>query len=251
MLELVHLEAAAARSVRLLSGGQQQRVALARALVNEPEVLLLDEPLGALDLQLRRRLQEELRSIQENLGTTFIYVTHDQEEALSLSHRIAVMQDGVLEQLGSAQELYDRPLSRFVAEFIGEANLIPGAVERSGGAEAVVQLGGGSQLALAYNGSNPLRPGQAVLAVVRPEHLRICDSKKAVLSGRAERAVFLGTHTRHDILLSDGTRVRVPTGPDEAIAGDMVHLEVLPGKGVVVPAAEDSIEHELDGSVQQ
>ena len=123
-LELVHLGDFAGRSVRELSGGQQQRVALARALVNEPEVLLLDEPLGALDLQLRKSLQDELRSIQRRLGTTFVYVTHDQEEALTMSHRVAVMESGRVVQIGHPREIYERPATRFVADFVGDTNLI-------------------------------------------------------------------------------------------------------------------------------
>jgi spermidine/putrescine transport system ATP-binding protein len=250
MLELVHLGSAAKRSVRELSGGQQQRIALARALVNEPEVLLLDEPLGALDLQLRRRLQEELRAIQEKLGTTCIYVTHDQEEALALSHRIVVMEQGRLVQVGAPQELYERPVSRFVAQFVGEANLIPGVVAQTTGAAVMVDLDAGSRLTLAYNGSKPLSVGQSVLAVLRPEHLRVCDSGTAALSGAVERSIFLGTHTRHDVVLADGTRLRFHSGPHEGVGavGELLDLEVVSDRGVVVPAAEDFIDARLDES---
>ena len=131
-LELVHLAGYERRKPNQLSGGQQQRVALARALVNRPNVLLLDEPLGALDLKLRRRLQVELKRIQVEVGITFVYVTHDQEEALTMSDRIAVMHAGQVEQLGTPEELYDRPTTRFVADFIGTTNLLRGRVEADG-----------------------------------------------------------------------------------------------------------------------
>ena len=137
-LDLVHLEGYERRKPNQLSGGQQQRVALARALVNRPTVLLLDEPLGALDLKLRRQLQLELKRIQHEVGITFVYVTHDQEEALTMSDRIAVMHAGKLEQLGTPEELYERPATRFVADFIGTTNLLRGTVE----ADGRVRLGG-------------------------------------------------------------------------------------------------------------
>ncbi len=131
-LELVHLTGYERRKPNQLSGGQQQRVALARALVNRPNVLLLDEPLGALDLKLRRQLQVELKRIQAEVGITFVYVTHDQEEALTMSDRIAVMHAGKVEQLGTPEELYERPATRFVADFIGSTNLLRGRIEADG-----------------------------------------------------------------------------------------------------------------------
>src|SRR4030095_7321593 len=129
---MVKLDQLGARSPRQLSGGQQQRVALARALVNRPRRLLLDEPLGALDLKLRKEMQLELKHLQTHLGITFIYVTHDQEEALIMSDRVALMRQGRIAQVGSPEELYDRPASRYVADFIGETNLLPGTVVESG-----------------------------------------------------------------------------------------------------------------------
>jgi len=146
MLSLVGLDGYGNRAVDEMSGGQRQRVALARALINEPEVLLLDEPLGALDLQLRKRLQEELRQIHERLGTTFIYVTHDQDEALSLSDRIAVINEGQIMQLAAPEEIYERPANRFVAEFIGEANLLPCTILACHGERVEAELASGHQV---------------------------------------------------------------------------------------------------------
>jgi spermidine/putrescine transport system ATP-binding protein len=144
-LDLVHLTGYDRRKPNQLSGGQQQRVALARALVNRPNVLLLDEPLGALDLKLRKALQIELKRVQTEVGITFVYVTHDQEEALTMSDRIAVMQAGKVEQLGTPEELYDRPATPFVADFIGTTNLLHGVVEGLEGDSAVVRLASGDR----------------------------------------------------------------------------------------------------------
>src|SRR6187397_2918904 len=150
-LDLVHLAGYEKRKPNQLSGGQQQRVALARALVNRPNVLLLDEPLGALDLKLRRQLQIELKRIQSEVGITFVYVTHDQEEALTMSDRIAVMHQGRVEQLGTPEELYERPQTRFVADFIGTTNLLAGAIESIDGeaGTALVRLTGGDTCVVA------------------------------------------------------------------------------------------------------
>lgn len=193
VLDKVGLGDCRKRSPAQLSGGQQQRVAVARALVNRPTVLLLDEPLGALDLKFRKRLQFELAAIQREVGTTFVHVTHDQEEAMAMADRIAVLNDGRLEQVGSPREVYRRPQSRFVADFVGESNLVPVRVrDRSSG---LVEL----------PDSRPLPPGtvspecgaQGTL-MVRPEsvmlaHQRVCESD---LAGRVGQAVFLGGQVR-------------------------------------------------------
>jgi spermidine/putrescine ABC transporter ATP-binding subunit len=188
-LQLVGLEAFGDRSPAQLSGGQQQRVAVARALVKRPAVLLLDEPLGALDLKLRQRLQVELSQIHREVGTTFVYVTHDQEEAMSMADRIAVMNEGVIEQLGTPVEIYRRPTSRFVADFIGEANFLGVTVQGD-----VATLADGTKVPCTGDG----RSGGATL-MVRPEWLRLgkpAEAPPGSLAGRAVHASFLGSHVR-------------------------------------------------------
>jgi len=197
MLDLVGLTGREGRRPRQLSGGQQQRVALGRALVNRPEVLLLDEPLGALDLQIRKEMQAQLKEIQREVGTTFVYVTHDQEEAFAMSDRVAVMNGGILEQVGEPAEVYRRPASSWVAGFVGGANQFPGLVsevERPG--RYVVELANG--IRRTSPGVAGLKPGQQVTTVVRPEDLWL----RPVAAGEEEPetaatvldAAFLGSH---------------------------------------------------------
>jgi len=183
-LALVGLEDFGDRMPAQLSGGQQQRVAVARALVKRPAVLLLDEPLGALDLKLRQRLQIELAQIHRDVGTTFVYVTHDQEEAMSMADRIAVMNDGSVEQLGTPAEIYRRPRSRFVADFIGDSNFFAATVEGR-----VARLGDGSRTGCAGG-----RSGRATL-MVRPEAIRLAGGDGA-LQGRVVQTSFLGSYVR-------------------------------------------------------
>src|SRR6185312_16147744 len=175
-LERVGLAPEAKRKPNQLSGGQQQRVALARALVNRPNVLLLDEPLGALDLKLRKNLQIELKRIQVEVGITFVYVTHDQEEALTMSDRIAVMHAGRVEQLGTPEELYERPASRFVADFIGTTNLLTGAIESIDGEAALVRLEGGDACRVV---GPDLATGQTIELSIRPESILMKPSNGA------------------------------------------------------------------------
>jgi spermidine/putrescine transport system ATP-binding protein len=207
-LELVQMGRFADRRPSQLSGGQQQRVALARALVNEPEVLLLDEPLGALDLKLRKEMQLELKAMQRRLGITFIFVTHDQEEALTMSDRIALMHDGKVEQLADPVTLYDRPASRYVAEFIGETNLLAGAVTAPGTVEIF-----GQRLAL----PEAVATGSAMLAI-RPEMVRRLapgeTSAAAVFEGRLRERVFIGTDLR---LVYDIARTGVVPGGEMVV----------------------------------
>jgi spermidine/putrescine transport system ATP-binding protein len=211
-LERVGLEGEARRKPRQLSGGQQQRVALARALVNRPAVLLLDEPLGALDLKLRKRLQLELKGIQREVGITFVYVTHDQEEALTMSDRIAVMNRGLVEQVGDPEEVYARPATTFVAGFIGVSNLMPGVVE-SAGPRGRVRLDVGPQVEGAVAAG--LEVGERCHAVVRPEKLRIDLAGAAVadggssVEGEVESSVYLGTATQIVVRLGGGVRMTV------------------------------------------
>jgi spermidine/putrescine transport system ATP-binding protein len=172
MLEIVRLGDFADRKPSQLSGGQRQRVALARALVNDPSALLLDEPLSALDAELRRQMQIELKRIQRDVGISFVFVTHDQEEALTMSDRIAVMSKGRLEQVGTPEEIYDEPSSAFVARFIGSANLIPVVVERAVGGRATLRLPGG-RLGDAATGGRSFAAGEAAVLMIRPERLEV------------------------------------------------------------------------------
>ena len=176
MLDVVRLGDFATRMPSQLSGGQRQRVALARALVNDPSALLLDEPLSALDLELRRQMQLELKRIQRDVGITFVFVTHDQEEALTMSDRIAVMRSGRLEQVGTPEEIYDAPESAFVARFIGSANLIPVVVEQTADGRATLQLPGGRRGA-APTGGRTFAAGEPALLMIRPERLELAASE--------------------------------------------------------------------------
>jgi spermidine/putrescine transport system ATP-binding protein len=178
MLDVVRLGDFAGRSPSQLSGGQRQRVALARALVNQPSALLLDEPLSALDLALRRHMQGELKRIQREVGVTFVFVTHDQEEALAMSDRIAVMRGGRLEQVGAPEEVYDAPASAFVARFIGAANLLDVTVERVAGGRATVRFAGGRRGEVATGGGRFAAGGPAIV-MVRPHRLRLLAAEPA------------------------------------------------------------------------
>lgn len=200
-LGLVRLEGFDDRRPRQLSGGQQQRVALARALVNHPAVLLLDEPLGALDQKLRKEMQLELKSLQERVGITFIFVTHDQEEALTMSDRIAVMHAGKVLQVGTPTEIYERPACRFVADFIGETNFIDGTVRDTADGFAVVETSRGERV----SGATPyhIAPGTPVSLSVRPEKTRLSpapedapDDLRNVFPVTVERVSYIGSDTR-------------------------------------------------------
>jgi spermidine/putrescine transport system ATP-binding protein len=226
-LERVGLAAEANRRPSQLSGGMQQRVALARALVNLPRVLLLDEPLGALDLKLRKGLQVELKKIQREVGITFVYVTHDQEEALTMSDRIAVMNQGRIEQIGDPEEVYDRPTTTFVAGFIGVSNLMPGTVRKSG-ENGEVELDSGVQVRADVDGFNP---GDRCHAVVRPEKLTIGagNGNEPNVEGLVESSLYLGTSTQLIVLLSGDVRMTVLVpNTDEA------ERQRLPGGGAKV-----------------
>jgi spermidine/putrescine transport system ATP-binding protein len=226
-LERVGLAAEANRRPSQLSGGMQQRVALARALVNQPRVLLLDEPLGALDLKLRKRLQVELKAIQRDVGITFAYVTHDQEEALTMSDRIAVMNQGRIEQIGDPEQVYDRPVTTFVAGFIGVSNLMPGTVRKTGD-RGEVELDSGVQVSTDIDG---FQPGDRCHAVVRPEKLTIGSGNgdQPSVEGLVESSLYLGTSTQLIVRLSGDTRMTVLVpNTDEA------QRQQLPGGGARV-----------------
>ena len=218
LLTVVRLTDFAERRPAQLSGGQQQRVALARALVNYPSALLLDEPLGALDLKLRQVMQIELKRIQREVGITFIYVTHDQEEALTMSDRIAVMNEGRVEQIGSPQEIYHSPASIFVANFIGIANLLPGTVTRVGGNRVSVKVAGDGEVSLPA-GADPVAPGAAVTVMVRPERLRLAatDAGTSGVPVTIRHVVFQGPVIRCILVTPDGTEIVAHVGPEQAI----------------------------------
>lgn len=204
-LEMVEMDDKATRRPRQLSGGEQQRVALARALVNHPKVLLLDEPLGALDLKLRRAMQLELKSLQERVGITFVYVTHDQEEALTMSDRIAVMNKGIVLQVGSPEEIYERPTTRFVADFIGETNFLEGTIAEISGHSITVSVG--EHIPVQAYSEVPLQEGQAVSVAIRPEKLQLGDN--GMVEATVEETIYIGTDTRYIVRLSNNTSLTV------------------------------------------
>jgi spermidine/putrescine transport system ATP-binding protein len=206
-MALVQLDGYEKRRPSQLSGGQQQRVALARALVNRPAVLLLDEPLGALDLKLRKAMQLELKHLQEQVGITFLYVTHDQEEALTMSDRIAVMRGGDVLQIGTPAEIYERPADRFVADFIGESTFLETTVEGVQDNHLVVRLGE-TRMGARVNGGR-LQPGEQVTLALRPERISVASAKGAGstgLAGSVNEVVYLGTDIRYVVGLADGQR---------------------------------------------
>jgi spermidine/putrescine transport system ATP-binding protein len=209
VLEMVRLPGMEMRRAKQLSGGQQQRIALARALVNKPEVLLLDEPLGALDLKLRKEMQLELKTLQREVGITFIYVTHDQEEALTMSDRIAVMSKGKSLQVGKPEEIYERPANKFVADFIGETNFLDGVVKGQHGSVVEVELVGTGVVRV--ESSRTFSNGQQVSVAVRPEKLRLNNEMSGAnnLTGRVEDVIYIGTDTHYGVRFPGGQKARV------------------------------------------
>ena len=230
-LELVRLTGRDKHRPSMLSGGQQQRVALARALVNRPRVLLLDEPLGALDLKLRKEMQIELTRIQAEVGITFIYVTHDQGEALSMSDRIAVMSDGVIEQLDAPAEIYDRPRTAFVADFIGEMNFLDGTITEASPSEYALETGSG----VVVLGRGQATQGRAARVGIRPARLRI-GARSADSTGNTARAVvdtkmYLGDEVQIVATLDGGTQMVIR----ETRAGaDAPHDAIRPGDTITI-----------------
>ena len=184
-LEVVDLEGFEKRSIATLSGGQQQRIAIARAIVNEPEILLLDEPLGALDLKMRKEMQLELKAMHQELGITFIYVTHDQEEALTMSDKIVVMSDGMIQQIGTPEEIYNEPKNVFVADFIGESNIFNGKVT---GNKKVKFCGA------EFECVDDMPVGASVDVVIRPEDVIMTEPEKGTITGKVTSVIFKGMH---------------------------------------------------------
>ncbi|MFI7541547.1 ABC transporter ATP-binding protein [Actinoplanes sp. NPDC049599] len=236
IMEIVSLTGMEKRAPREMSGGQQQRVALARALVNRPRALLLDEPLGALDLKLRQQMQVELKRIQREVGITFVYVTHDQGEALTMSDRIAVMEAGRIDQLGSPREIYERPATRFVAGFIGTSNLVDGTVESVSGDVAVLSFGAGERVLVPVSGA--MAVGDELEVSVRPEKIDLSQQPPdgagtSVLTGLVTEVVYHGTSTNYTVKTSAGPDFVVfdqnaYSAEDLAGPGDRVYLSWSP-----------------------
>lgn len=227
MLDLVKMEQLADRKTAQLSGGQQQRVALARALAPQPKVLLLDEPLSALDLKLRKEMQVELKRLQKETGITFVFVTHDQEEALTMSDRIAVMNAGRLQQVATPREIYTAPVNRFVASFIGETNFLP-VTPAPGG----VRLGSGHIVVAAGSGG---------LLTIRPEQVRIVPEDGASLTGTVDSLVYFGTDMHCHVRLADGQmltlRLPLPPGGEAGVTpGDRVGIAFEPDAARLIEA---------------
>ena len=230
MLKLVRMEQLKNRRTSEISGGQQQRVALARALAPQPKVLLLDEPLSALDYKLRKEMQIELKRLQSETGITFIFVTHDQEEALTMSDRIAVMSSGKILQVGSPWDIYDRPAERFVADFIGETNFLKANVISVDDGRAIVGLSSGVEIAATFPAG--VIPQGEVTIVVRPEHAQVAaPSPGSALRGVIENIVYLGTDTHFHVRLEDGSGFIVrqqnsKSGPCAFSKGERVGIEI-------------------------
>ncbi|MEQ8290657.1 MAG: ABC transporter ATP-binding protein [Roseovarius sp.] len=231
MLSLVQLEAMANRRTDQLSGGQQQRVALARALAPAPKVLLLDEPLAALDLKLRKNMQIELKSLQAETGITFIFVTHDQEEALTMSDRIAVMRDGQILQIGTPKDIYDKPTHRFVADFIGDINILEAQVEGTEGDQTRVRLKDGTTMLARSTGADT--QGQCAVAL-RPESIRVAQAGDTpALTGQLENLVYMGSAHNLHLRLGSGEELVVRHG------GSTEGIDLSPGAQVGVVIAPD------------
>ena len=230
LLKLVNLEGLQKRKIDTLSGGQQQRVAIARALANEPSVLLLDEPLAALDLKLRKDMQVELKKIQQSLGITFIFVTHDQEEALTMSDTVVVMDGGKIQQIGSPKDIYNEPKNAFVADFIGESNILDGIMRKDFLAEF-----SGHQFKCLDKGFSE---NESVDIVVRPEDVDIVEPEKGMLTGLVTSVTFLGVH--YEIIVDIGGFKWMIQTTDEAFEGDTVGLYIEPDAIHVMKKSEYS-----------
>jgi iron(III) transport system ATP-binding protein len=238
-LALVNLSGLEDRLPGELSGGQQQRVALARSLVVEPGILLLDEPLSNLDAKLRERMRGELKELQRRTGITFVYVTHDQAEALALSDKIAVIQGGRLVQLGSPREVYDRPASRQVADFMGLVNLVPATVAGTAGGRMTLRIGAGWTVEV--ESGLGLQPGAAAELAIRPENVHLSTPDGSTQSlGKVADGTFLGSLMEYQVILADGTLLRVQTHPSLRLeTGDEVAVRLDTARATVFDAAAE------------
>ncbi len=230
MLELVGLKGFGRRSTFTLSGGQQQRVAIARALVNHPRVLLLDEPLGALDLKLRKEMQIELKRIQQSLNITFIYVTHDQEEALTMSDTVVVMNKGSIQQIGSPQDIYNEPENAFVADFIGESNIVDGIMQR----DFLVEFAGQEFVCVDKGFSR----NEIVQVVVRPEDIQIVPPIQGQLTGIVENVIFKGVHFEMHVKAANAEWLIHST--QAAPVGEMIGMKIGPDEIHIMHRAEEA-----------
>ena len=241
MLSLVRLSGFEKRMPAQMSGGQKQRVAIARALINNPKVLLLDEPLGALDLKLRKQMQLELKQLQQQLGITFVYVTHDQEEALTMSDRIAVMHKGILEQIGSPKEIYERPTSKFVAKFIGESNIFQGWITGKDGNDISVTMEGGTAKVYGEGFEND----EMVYISVRPERMKYSREKIDGFSiyGEVKEHIYVGSIIKTIVELATEQRVTITRQPDDSLlaVGDKVWLYWSTENAVLMHTKEDHL----------
>ena len=249
MLEMVQLGKMGSRKPSQLSGGQKQRVAIARALANDPKVLLLDEPLGALDMKLRKRMQLELKALQKSLGITFIYVTHDQEEALTMSDRIVVMNKGKFEQIGTAREIYEHPKTKFVADFIGESNIFEaGVVENKDGIVKLVMENGHVQA----NGKDFIKD-EIVYICVRPEnvHISTTPAENFTLKGYVTDQIFVGNAVKTVVSLPNGDQVKVNMHPlaKPIEIGTLVNVFWDEDKAVVMHTTEDNVYDLIEDSL--
>ncbi|POP31434.1 ABC transporter ATP-binding protein [Lactonifactor longoviformis] len=244
ILELVQLSGYEKRMPQELSGGQKQRVAIARALVNNPKVLLLDEPLGALDLQLRRAMQLELKKLQKKLGITFLYITHDQEEAINMSDRIVVMNKGVLEQIGTPDEVYNHPMSSYVATFVGNANIVRGKIVQIQGEEALVEISTGKIKVIID--PNREQIGQEITIAVRAENILVCEECKEALPAVILEKSFSGGQLRMVIGLEDGKEIIASRyGIDSHVQiGQKVCVGWKPADAIIVDREEQNDEKE-------
>lgn len=229
VLEMVDLEGFETRRVQTLSGGQQQRIAIARALVNEPEILLLDEPLGALDLKMRKEMQLELKSMHERLGITFIYVTHDQEEALTMSDKIVVMAEGRMQQIGTPEDIYNEPKNAFVADFIGDSNIFNGIMT----GKCKVRFCGAE-----FDCVDDVENGTLIDAVVRPEDVVITTPEQGRIQGRVISVIFKGVH--YEITVVSGKNEIVIQSTKSAVVGEQVGLLIEPD-GIHIMIAENTV----------
>ena len=250
MIRLVQLDGMEKRMPSQMSGGQKQRVAIARALVNRPKVLLLDEPLGALDLKLRKQMQGELKALQRRLGITFIYVTHDQEEALTMSDRIAVMNRGRLEQVGTPEEVYNHPETKFVADFIGESNIIEGYVEYMTEDSIEVTMESGK----AVIPETGYRMEEMVYLCIRPENLKISTEPKEGFRfrGQVREHIFIGSTNKTMIEMPNGQMLKSVTPAEDELVpvGTAVNVYWNPGKAVVMRTKEEQIYNVIEQSVE-